>query len=192
MILALDCAEKRTGFALGRAGEKPRPQIVQLRDKGDQIEVAAATLARFMRRVLARDTVDLICLEHYLPGGAASGRTTFNTIEGQVALHFTVRALATCYGVRVESPYPMTVRKHFCGTISGAERRPRGYKRTPKEAAEDREKTKIMVLRRAQLLGYIPRDCYDDDLADAAAIFDYASSTYGRAAPAFVLTPGRR
>jgi len=35
-----------------------------------------------------------------------------------------------------------------------------------------------MVIKRAQLLGYLTPDCFDDNLADAAALFDWASAQW--------------
>jgi hypothetical protein len=46
---------------------------------------------------------------------------------------------------------------------------------------------------RAKLLGYLPPDAKDPggNKSDAAALFDYAASKWGRVAPAFQLTGGK-
>jgi len=189
-ILGLDVAEYRTGWCLGLAGTIPTPRIFKARLAGERTEDAAARLACWLRDLFERDRPDLIVMEHFLPQGAQGGRTTDFVREGQVGLQYVVRAVAACYGIPVRSPYPVTVRIHFCGVASAAPSRPKGYKRTDKEAAADRKATKRMVLDRAIALHYLPPTCTDDDMADSAAIFDYGSSTFGNVAAAFALAPG--
>jgi hypothetical protein len=48
-----------------------------------------------------------------------------------------------------------------------------------------------MVIQRARLLGYIDPDSEDDDAADAAAIFDFASSHFAGKAAGFALREPR-
>ena len=47
--------------------------------------------------------------------------------------------------------------------------------------------TKRAVVKMARLLGYIPKDCDDDDMADACAVFDFASSHFASKAAVFQL-----
>ena len=44
------------------------------------------------------------------------------------------------------------------------------------------------MVKLAQMLGYIPKDCFDDNIADACALFDFASSHFASKAAAFTLT----
>jgi hypothetical protein len=110
-------------------------------------------------------------VEHFLPAGALKGHSNADSREGQVGLGYASRAVAAIAVVHFRSPAPATIRVHFCGKASGG----------------DRSSTKAMVIKQAQLLGYIPRDCFEDNMADAAAIFDFASSYFGRKAAAFSL-----
>lgn len=99
-------------------------------------------------------------------------------MEGAIGMAYGVRSIAACYDIPVRAPYPASIRKHFCGQVTASQKR--GRPRTDREASEDRAATKAMVIARARQLGYLPRDCFDDDRADVAAIFDYASHLWGR------------
>lgn len=114
--------------------------------------------------------VDLLTVEHFLPSGALKGYTTADTREGQIGLNYAARATAAVRKVPFRSPLPQTIRKHFCG-----------------RAYDPQGNTKMMVIRNAQVLGYIPRDCVDDNMADAAALFDFSSSYWGGKAAMFAL-----
>jgi hypothetical protein len=82
-----------------------------------------------------------------------------------IGCHFVARAELMARQVRHEIVAPATVRKHFCGAAHAGER----------------ADTKRMVIQRARVLGYIPRDCSDDNRADACAMWDWAAETFGRA-----------
>jgi hypothetical protein len=178
-LLALDLAEHKTGWLFWPVGEIGQPQVLRLRTKDGTTEEAAAKLACWLRDLFDQREPWLVCMEHFLPAGAAAGRTMDTVREGQIAMAYVVRAISAAYSVPVRSPYPATVRRHFCGQSSAAPKRPRGYKRSDKEAAQDRQETKAMVIKRAQLLGYIPKDCQDDNLADAASLHSFGSAYFG-------------
>lgn len=185
----MDLATRKTGWIYGKVGTIPRPGLLILSKKGDRPEEAAAKLACWLRDHFEKFPVpDLVTMEHFLPAGAAFGRTTSVTREGQVGLSYVVRAVAACYGVPVRSPYPNQVRAHFVGCTSAAPNRGRGYKRTGADVDEDRAAMKALVIKRAQLLGYLPKDCHEDNMGDAAALFDWAASTFGRTSNNFALS----
>jgi hypothetical protein len=176
-ILALDPAEYRVGWALGEAGNKPAVGVYKLRDKDERTEEAAGRFAVWLHGKLALQPAgvdaDLIVVEHFLPSGALKGRTTDATREGQIGLAYAARGVAAILGVPFRSPMPSTVRKHFIGCASMG----------------DRDSTKAAVVKRAQLLGYIPKDCFEDNIADAVALWDFSSSHFGRKAASFALLP---
>jgi hypothetical protein len=214
-ILALDLAS-RVGWAVGDAGSKPEVGAFVLREGDERIEDAIPRLGSWLvrdgrttvgmaigpRQVYASDAlpvpmllgVDLVVAEDYLPLGGLGGFTSPASQETAVLLNGAVRMACGMWGVGgvpIRCPHPDKVRVHFCGQRSAAPRRPTGYKRTSREQREDREATKNMVIARAQMLGYIPRDCHDDDMADACALFDFASSFWGRKSARFELTETR-
>jgi hypothetical protein len=179
-ILALDLAERATGYCIGAVGSLPRPRLIEPRKAGDSIEDAAERLARWTRDLIeGHPGLKLIVIEQYLTAAAASAISGSLAREGQIALHYAVRAVAACYHIPVRAPFPSTVRTHFCGRKSAAAPRKRGEKRNKQQVAWDRAATKAMVVKRAQQLGYLTAQCQDPDLADAAALWDFAAATFG-------------
>lgn len=171
IIMALDPAEYRLGWALGEAGHKPTVAVYKLRSKEERTEDAIERFAVWLLGKLKANGVGLLTVEHFLPSGALRGFTSADTREGQIGLGYAARAVAAVCEVPFRSPPPQTIRKHFCG---------RAY-------APDGN-TKAMVVRNAQVLGYIARDDFDDNKADAAALFDFSSSHYAGRAASFALT----
>ena len=169
-ILALDPAEYKLGWALGYAGQKPRVGLLKLREKDERSEEAIGRFAMWLHGQLS--DIDLLAVEHFLPSGALKGFTTADTREGQIGLAYAARAVAAIHGVAYRSQYPNEIRKHFLGRASMG------------SSAE----TKRAVIKQCQLLGYIPKDCFDDNIADACAVFDFASSHFASKAAAFQLT----
>jgi hypothetical protein len=177
-ILALDIAEYRIGWARGYSGELPKVGAELMRRKD---ESTGEALERFTRwayeMVVSPPRLDLVVAENYIPHGAmAKLRSSPDARDGAILFNGALRAVCALENVPVRCPDVNTVRVHFCGQRS----------------AGDRDSTKRMVVTRAQMLGYLSRDCDDDDMADAAALFDFASSHFGRAAPRFALTEGGR
>lgn len=177
LIMAFDLGI-RTGFACGRAGSKPRVQTWILKRPGDPVSVAIKNFGRTLRDVLSVETPDLIIREDFLhPSVHKSGDAAIASIKMDGAIEL----MAGLWGVRDESVNVNAVRKHFCDR-SSAMPRTRGEK-TAREKAAARQATKDMVLNRAKTLGYLPRDCFDDNKADACAIFDFACATYAGVRP---------
>jgi hypothetical protein len=175
-ILALDPAEYELGWALGEAGAKPKVGLLKLRDKGESTEEAIGRFAKWLHGQLTTPgdrmlKVELLAFEHFLPSGALKGRTTDETREGAIGLNYAARATASICNVPFRSPYPNTIRKHFIGRASMG----------------DRDATKRAVIVRAHQLGYLSKDCFDDNMADAAALFDFSSSHFANKAAAFQL-----
>jgi hypothetical protein len=168
-ILSLDLAEYKVGWALGESGTIPRVQTYKLRVKDERTEEAVERFAKWLQECLV--CVDLLAVEHYLPSGAMKGHTTADTRDGAIMLNAAARAVASICNVPFRSPYPATIRKHFIGRASMG----------------DSASTKAAVIRQAQLLGYLSKDCFDDNMADAAALFDFASSHFANKAAAFQL-----
>lgn len=173
IILALDQAEYKIGVALGEAGAFPKVWTYGLRTKKERTENAVERYACWLHTMITSNDVDLVCTEHFIPLGAMRGRTNAASHEGQIGLGYAARAVSAVCAVHFRSPHIATIRTHFLGS--------RGV-------LGDSPATKLMVVARAQQLGYIPRDCDDDDMADACAVFDFASSHFARKAAKFALT----
>ena len=180
-ILALDIATK-TGWALGAPGTMPKVDVERFKRTSEDTWFVADGAAKFIRDVCFIESTrpDLIVFEASLPNFESKDeREGEREIVRSAASMLTppliigaVRGIAACYGIQCEMVYPSTWRKHFLGRANFG----------------NREATKWQTLKRCYDLKYLPITCKDDNQADACGIFDYASSVYGRAAPAFSLT----
>ncbi len=160
-ILALDLATK-AGFAMGRAGEKPRAWSKRLRTSEDAPERAFKRLGIELRDLFTLELPDLVVVEAPLAGGLIgnSNMATVYQLNGLVGGVFTI---CGPYGIRCIKANVQTVRKHVVG---------RARPDNPKKA----------VLDRCKALGYLPPECFDDNIADAVAMHIWASDTEGRPA----------
>ena len=125
---------------------------------------------------------ELVIYEAPLPIGALMDvgddgkigyRSSPKTISLLNGLADGVEVICGPYGIRTAIGNVQTVRKHFLGQA-----RP--------------EEPKAAVIKRCHLMGLMPDDCYDDNRADALALWDYAAATYGRRAPAELVLFGGR
>lgn len=185
-IMALDLAA-RAGFCCGNAGSKPRVEAWILRRDGQTIHAACRNLACTLRDNIQLENPDLIVTEHWL--ALQQSRSAAAAI-GQLLMHGVVDALAGIFDIKVERPETSTFRTHFCGQASAAPRR-KGP-RTNKQRAEDSHATNMMVVKRAILMGYLPHGSTDFDKASAAAMWDWACSTYARTPPRSLVLFGER
>lgn len=165
-ILFLDLATK-TGWARGRAGEKPVSGSIQLGKGG----LGPGQLGLWLRdHVREHGRPDMIGVEKWLPLRAA---VNDRAVEVALRLNGAVHSVAGVYGIPVAEPTVQTIRAAVCG----------------KSSAGSREETKAMVVASVILRGLLPKGSLDDDRADALAGFVWMEAVYGRRAPAeFVLT----
>lgn len=163
LILGLDLAT-RTGFACGKAGERPDVGVVELKARGEGPEVAYGNLIAWLNTTLAR-TPDLVVKEAppALQGFARLGNAAA-TVRMTYGMHGIVEGMCARFGIRCEEVAASKVRKHFLGAANMG----------------DRATTKRAVIERCHLLGLLPRDCHEDNKADAIAVFDWASATFAR------------
>lgn len=172
IIMTLDIATY-TGFAIGRVGEIPRSGSVRLKTPHEGPEIAAFNMRCFLRDRLTLETPDLVIIEDFLNPRFQKGAAA---VILSIGCHFVARAELLARQVRHELVAPSTVRKHFCGAAHAGER----------------ADTKRMVIQRARMLGYIPRDCSDDNRADACAMWDWAAANYGGIRPKELVMFGER
>lgn len=166
-ILFLDLATK-TGWARGRAGEKPMSGSIQLASGG----LGPGKLGVWLRdHKREHGLPELIGVEKWLPIRASMND---RSVEVALRLNGSVHALAGIYGIPVVEPTVQTIRAAVCGQAS----------------AGSREETKAMVCHTMRLLKLLPEGGKDDDdRADAIAGWSYCEAIYGRHAPAdFILT----
>lgn len=163
LIFALDLGQ-RCGFAASTVGDSPRSGAVRLKKPGEHRAVALGNLVAWLNEEWSRERPTLVVKEAPLPLQAYRDRGNSEAaVLMAYGLHGVVEAMAARFGLRLEQAHPATIRKHFIG----------------KGRMGARKDTKAAVVQRAQLLGFMPKDCFDDDRADAIALYDWAAATHG-------------
>jgi hypothetical protein len=170
-IFALDLAI-RTGFAVGLVGERPHSISVALKRPDEPRAVALGNLVAWLDSAWRKEKPALVVKE--APLSLQAYRNLGNSedrVKMDYALHGIVEAMCNRFGITCEQWHVASVRKHFIG----------------RSMLGDRAATKAAVVQRARVLGYIPRDCTDDNRADALALWDFAAARHGRRDPKLVL-----
>lgn len=154
------------GVAMGDAGAGGNvlPASRSVKFQGHQ----GHGLMRFLQTEFKREKPTLIFKEAPLTSEAMravgmsdkSRRTT-------IGVHYVLESFCEWYGVPWKEETNQTVRKHFIGV---------GKLGT-------REETNRAVIARAQLVGYMPRDVFDWDRANACAGWDYARAHFAKVPP---------
>lgn len=168
-ILALDLAT-RTGFCVGLPGDKkPRSGSVVLKQTGEHRRIAFSNFNSWLDDEFRVVYPSLIVVEDILPLQAFKRvRSSTDNIRLQYGLHAIVEAVSWRYGLRIPvAVNPATVRKHFLGVNNMG----------------DRIATKAAVIRRAQVLGFMPSDSFDDNRGDAISLWDYAVAHFAGRVP---------
>jgi hypothetical protein len=170
--MCIDAATK-CGFARGRAGEKPRAWSQTLKGPQDDPERAFRKLGILLRDQFTLAIPDLVVVEAPMLVGAMAERdreTGEVKFKSSPQTHYLLTGLAAVvfgisgpYGARAIKANVQRVRKHVLG---------KGRPQNPKRA----------VLERMWQIGWMDRSCKDDNSADAAAMFLWASDTYGKPA----------
>ena len=150
LIAAFDLATL-TGYAIGRAGERPRFGTWRLKHPDDEPEQAWRNLGCKLRDECEAFRPDIVVYEAALPPRAkgAEGITNSKTTVMLLGLPGALQGVCGCYGVRARKMYVQSVRKSFLGL---------GRPENPKRA----------VMAHCRALGF---DVKDDNAADALAIW---------------------
>src|SRR5690606_10064657 len=96
-----------------------------------------------------------------------------HTVRLTFGLHGVVDGVAERFDLDCREVHDATARKHFIG----------------KGRMGDREATKRAVLTRCHQLGWLARDCRDEDRADALCVWDWACAHVARRPGAIQLFP---
>lgn len=165
-VLALDLGV-RMGVARGPA-EQPTSGAVVLKRPDENISVAFGNLIHWLSAEFKSERPDLVVVEAGLPLQAF--KTLFNSearIKADHGYHAILLGMGNRFGIKVEAINQKTVRKHFIGTGANIVR----------------AELKRAVVARCQQLGYFEAGKYDEDEADALAIWDYGHAVFGRSIP---------
>lgn len=179
-ILAIDGATV-SGWALGAPGSTPRVGAERLKKPSEDTWLVADGAAKFLRDICFIESTrpDLVAIEALIPNFNSNDARERNIQRSAASMLVppliigAVRGVAACYGITVVHVYPATWRKHYLGRSNFG----------------SRDETKRQTLARGHLLGYLPPGCKDDNIADAAGVWDWAAAVHGRsaAAPTFHL-----
>lgn len=165
-VFALDLAVN-TGWALGAPGDVPLSGAVRLKKPGEPRDVSFANLVAFLADRFGDERPALVVKEQMM--ALEAFRTIGNaesTVRLHAGLHAIVEAMCVRFGIPWREASDSTVRKHFVG----------------KGRLGDRASTKAAVVTRCHVLRLMPRDCTDDNRADALAVHDWACATLCRSA----------
>ena len=184
-ICCFDLAS-RTGVAFGGVDAMPTIVAWPLRRAGQSTEFAVGNLGENLRDLFDLEQFDLVVAEEYLNPAAAPSA---DAVISQIMMHGCLEGIAKIYGIGVRRVPVATVRVHLCGKATAHPPRRKGsMPLSAREKAKNREDTKAMVFKQCVALGYFERGAKPDfDRADAAALFDFAAATYGRARRPFAL-----
>jgi hypothetical protein len=153
-----------SGFAKGRPGDVPVSGTVRLKKPSETIDVAYANLIAFLCQQFEADRPVLLVKEKMLALQAfATIGNAEKTVRAHAAYHGIVEGVCVRYGIEWDDVADSTARKHFLGRAHMG----------------SREDTKAAVVERCQLLGLIPKDCREDNRADACCIHDWACANFG-------------
>ncbi len=160
-VLALDLG-RRMGWAIGNAGARPDSGAHVL---GDSQAEQAGTLIAWLQEVMRAGEPELVIKEAALSLAAFK---KLNNSEASVRAAYgrdmIVEGMCHRFGIRCQTAKPSQIRRHFIG----------------KAHAGDRESTKRAVIVRCRQLGYVEPLCRDDDMCDALAAWDLATSVMGK------------
>jgi hypothetical protein len=157
LIWALDIAT-RTGWAVGRVGDKPTAVTVKLADPGSNSNVLFHGCLQWFVEVLARGPLpDILAIEELLPPIARRGTTSTAAQHRLAGLHGVIRALAMEYRVgEIAGANVQDVRMHFIHTRSLR-----------------RDAAKRAVLKTCSMLGW---SASDTNCGDALALWSYTTA----------------
>jgi len=169
LIWALDVATV-TGFAIGRAGDKPTALSVRLAQPEADRNVLFSRCLHWFEGLLDRNhKPDILVIEELLPPNSMRGRTSTMTQHRLAGLHGVVRAVAHHHkipeivGVNVQD-----VRQHFI------------HRRNL-----TRDEAKREILKTCQMLGWLASD---NNAGDALALWSYTAGLLNPAS-AMATTP---
>ncbi len=172
LIYTLDLATL-TGWAKGRSGDMPLSGVKALKKDGEQPNHGRTghRLVKWLADEWSQEKPWLVVVESLLPlGGFAHRKSNEANVKLQIGLHMAARIVADMYDVRLIDISNQTVRKHFIG-----------FARFDKKI--HRGSIKDYVVDRCHLLKYMGSGEYDDNQADALAMWDWACAHYARARP---------
>lgn len=161
LILSIDLG-RRTGFAIGRAGNSaPLSWSVELGPAGE-VGLQCAELARHLQAIVVDNGIPTItCVEKWLAPFAQKSQLA---VESSLRLNGAVHAVLGSLRCNIVEPADSTVRAAVCG----------------QGRTGNRDDTKAMVLKTLKLLKMLPTDSFDDNRADAVAGWVWTSTVYAR------------
>jgi hypothetical protein len=154
-----------SGFARGKPGDVPVSATVSLKKKTEAIDVAFANLIAFLAEEFETHRPVYVVKETIMSLEAFKAMNMGQSVVyAHAGYHAIVEGLCGRFGIGWQDLPDSTARKHFIG----------------KGRLGKREETKAAVVARCHALGLMPRDCFDDNRADALCIHDWACANLGQ------------
>lgn len=153
-----------SGFARGKPGDVPASGTVKLKKTGEDMAVAFSNLIAFLADEFATHRPVCLVKEQVKPLEAFKQMGMSQAVVyAHAGYHAIVEGLCGRFGIPWQDLSEATARKHFIG----------------KAHRGNRDDTKAAVVGRCHLLGLMPKDCDDDNRADALCIHDWACVNFG-------------
>src|SRR5579864_7433743 len=153
-----------SGFAKGKPGDVPTSGTVRLKKPSEAIDVAFSNLIAFLQDEFCKELPAYLVKERILSLEAFRQLNMGqDVVYAHAGYHAIVEGICLRFGIEWDDVPDSTARKHFIG----------------KGRLGDRDETKSAVIARCHALGLMPRDCRDDNRADALCIHDWACATLG-------------
>jgi len=165
VIMAIDTG-RLTGVAEGGPADRPSSRTWILSDPQDGLSVQCAELLRRLnKRLLVAPRVSLIVAEAPLPLAAFRVLgSSEDSIRSAYAFHGIIAGIAGLFSIPHRVAGVGAVTKHFTGRAKHG----------------GRDARKRAVIARCRALGYVERDCSDEDRCDALAVWDWACAHHAR------------
>jgi hypothetical protein len=173
-IHAMDPA-RRSGYAIGEAGERPRQGFLVLRQPKEDRAVACGNLIAYLQMVWTQRKPDLFLYEPpmslaaWIANAKRTGRWHGSEVlESANELSGIMQGMCQRFGIRCEPIARVSVM----------------WKITGKQSWGSSQANKEAVMRGLKTMKMIDQGCTDDDLADAVAIHVVGSAKFAKKAPA--------
>jgi hypothetical protein len=160
---------RNLGVALGTPGATPRSFTIVLSKPNGGLALQASNLIAFLGKTFREETPALVCKEAPFSLAAFRDHTVSEeVVRSAFGLHCIIEGMCGRFGIPCHEKAEATVTKHFTG----------------KGRHGSRQARKQAIIRRCQVLGYVPTDCRDEDRCDALAVWDWACANLMRTPPA--------
>ncbi len=170
MIIHVLDQGRRTGYAHGPAGMKPRPGFLILRESKECPSIGFGSLIHYLDKLWRIERPDLFVFEE--PQGVAQWHasnkskpfpTSPDGVESGLMLTAIMMGVANRWGIPFKEVRRQSLTKHLFN-----------------DGRMNREAGKLACINHCISLGYVDEFCKDEDMCDAICMHIYASDVFAR------------